>query len=157
MKHLADFFKSTASLLEYPEDLDYECFVVYDISLKEASLESALKIFNEMNPLKIWDWPFELCMEKYKQIESSEAAPYLIHFIGDHLRYENGVSISEERLEELAQVFIQGEWGSIYVNHGSITRHGCSFSIVRCPECHESFMALVGANKVRMLNCWESD
>ena len=157
MKHLSEFFQSAANLLEYPEDLDRECFVVYEIPLEEVSLESAIKVFNEMNPLKTWDWPFDLGMEKYKRLASSDAVAYLKHFIGDHLRYENGVAIAEELLEDLAQVFLRGEWRSIYVNHDSVTKNSCGFSIVRCPECHESFMALLGSDRVRILSCWESD
>ncbi|MDV2079383.1 hypothetical protein [Marinobacter xestospongiae] len=157
MRHLSEFFQSAANLLEYPEDLDRECFVVYEIALKEVSLKSALKTFNETNPLEKWDWPFDLGMDKYKCLESSEAVSYLKHFIGDHLRYENGAAIDEEHLENLALVFLQGEWDSIYVNHGSVTRNSCGFSIVRCPECHESFMALMGSDRVRILSCWESD
>jgi len=104
MEHLSDFFTKTANLLEYPDDLDQESFVVYQIPVSNASLISALATFNEINPLEIWDWCFDLDIGKYRSLPMSEAVYYLKHFIGEHLRYENGVAIAEDALNEISSL-----------------------------------------------------
>lgn len=162
MEHLEEFVASATKLLDYPEDMDTNGFVAYDIAVisgEESSVRliKALSIFNENNPLTDWGWDFHLKQTLYREISLERAKSFLIYALHQHLPFYYSGRFDQEELSGIANYFLEGECLTAFTNHGSFSSSGATWSNVRSPETHESFLALVGDDKVRIFNCWEND